>query len=186
MEKSPFEKPPKLEISPARPEDIKGITDVLYKAWLKAYPNEELGITVEDIEETYKDSFSEESLKKGAEKIANMSDNEHRLVVRNGEQIIGVASVVTFEDINQLKTIYILPERQGQGVGQKLWTEIKKHIDPQKNTFVELADYNVQAISFYEKLGFRDTDRRFSDDRFIMPSGVKLPEMEMVLKAEKN
>jgi len=44
---------PTIEVSRATPEVAASIQDVLYRVWLKTYPNKALGITVADIEEMY-------------------------------------------------------------------------------------------------------------------------------------
>ena len=64
-----------------------------------------------------------------------------------------------------------------------LWNEARNFFDPAKDTTVELVSYNVNAINFYTKLGFRDTGERFSRENFRMKSGNSMPEMEMILRA---
>jgi ribosomal protein S18 acetylase RimI-like enzyme len=80
-----------------------------------------------------------------------------------------------------LQAIYVLPEYQGRGVGKALWNEIRKNFDPKRKTIVNVAIYNIKAISFYEKLGFKDTGKRWQDETFKMKSGSRIPEMEMEL-----
>jgi GNAT superfamily N-acetyltransferase len=70
---------------------------------------------------------------------------------------------------------------QGKGVGSALFNAILPHVD--KDLIVYVAPYNERAIQFYEKLGFKDTGKPFTEDRHIMPiSGVTIPEMEMIIK----
>lgn len=164
------------------PGDAKGITTVLHMAWLATYPNEALGITTEDIENSYKDSFTEENLKKAEEKLKNIPHNQKRVVAKDGDIVVGVATMVKNEDNNQLKTIYVLPEYHSKGIGTMLWEAVRDFIDPTKDTIVQVADYNQQAIGFYEKLGFNDTGKRWKNEKWMMKSGVCIPEMEMILK----
>ena len=171
-----------IKILKAIPEDALGITTVLYKTWLDTYPNEKIGITKEDVEESYKDHFTEERVKKQQENIANAPANQLRLVAKSGDQIVGVSTMIRNEDNNQLRTIYVLPEFQGRGIGQMLWKEAQKFCDSTKNTIVQVATYNKNAISFYEKLGFTDTGKRWSDDKWKMKSGATIPEMELIIK----
>ena len=37
-------------------------------------------------------------------------------------------------------------------------------------------------IEFYEKLGFEDTGKRWTDEKFTMASGATFPEMELRIK----
>lgn len=173
------ENSPDIQIKDALPEDAWGIRNVLYKAWLTTYPNKDLGITVEDIEDSYKDKFTEESIKNFQDKIASTPPNQKRLVAKIGDKIVGATTMVRNDNDNQLRTIYILPEFQGQGIGTRLWEEIRKFADPGKKMIVQVATYNEKAINFYKKLGFVDNGKRFVDEAFRMKSGAIIPEMEM-------
>ncbi len=171
----------KLDI--AKPEDAKGIINVLHKTWLATYPNKELGITTEDIEESYKDSYTEENLSQLRNKIKNSPINEKRIVVKKGGEIVAVATAVKEEDKNELRTIYVLPEFQGMGIGKMLWLEMKNFCDPSKDIVVHVATYSQNTIEFYKKLGFVDTGKRFGDTSWrAKKMGVSIPEMEMVIK----
>jgi ribosomal protein S18 acetylase RimI-like enzyme len=182
MEKENQKEKLEVEIRVVQPEDVEGMLNVSYKTWLDIYPNEEAGITVDDIKESFKDSFTEESIRSRQERIENLPANEWRVVAKVNEVVVGFATMVRNEEYNQLRSIYILPEFQGKGIGTMLWNEVKMFADPTKNTIVQVVTYNEQAIGFYQKLGFEDTGKRFIDERFRMPSGNILPEMEMVLR----
>ena len=91
--------------------------------------------------------------------------------------------MVRNENNNQLRTIYVLPEFQGKGIGKMLWNEVKKFCDPTKDIIVQVVTYNQNTIEFYKKLGFIDNGKRFSND-WRMKSGITMPEMEMVIKAK--
>jgi len=174
----------KIKIEKAIPEDALGITTVLYKTWLDTYPNEEIGIKREDVEESYKESFTEKEIKSQQKNIANAPQNQLRLVAKTGDQVVGVSTMIRNENNNQLRTIYVLPEFQGKGIGNMLWEEAKRFCDSAKDTIVQVATYNKKAISFYEKLDFVDTGKRWSDPKWKMKSGVTIPEMELVIKAD--
>lgn len=174
-----------IEISGAVPDDSQGINTVLYEAWLATYPNEEIGITVEDIEESYKDRLSPERIEKGKERLRNIPENERRLVAKAEGRIVGVSRVIKGKEKNILQTLYVLPDYQGRGVGTALWEEGKKFLDLTKDTVLEVATYNKNAINFYKKLGFEDTGKRITDERFRMKSGNIVPEMEMALRADQ-
>ena len=47
-----------LKIRSAEVKDARDILDVFYQTWIQTYPNKDLGITVEDIEELLKNSFN--------------------------------------------------------------------------------------------------------------------------------
>ncbi len=185
-----FQKESKIEsretvplISIAIPEDYVGIEEVFYRTWLSTYPNEEIGITEDDIEDRFKNRSKPEVIKKRKERIGNPPSDEKFFVAKEDKIIVGVCRVSLKEDRNQLQAIYVLPEYQGRGIGKMLWSEAQKFFDPEKDIYVELAVYNKGALEFYKKLGFVDTGRRIKNDNFKMKSGVVIPEMEMVLKS---
>jgi ribosomal protein S18 acetylase RimI-like enzyme len=87
---------------------------------------------------------------------------------------------------NKLRTIYVLPEFQGKGIGKMLWEEAKKFSDSTKDTIVEVATYNINTIEFYKKLGFVDTGKRMNDIGWRMREiGASIPEMEMIIRAKR-
>ena len=173
---------PVLKIALASPKDARAIREVFYTTWLATYPNKEAGVTVEDIEYFYKDDFTEESLQKTRESLANPKKERTLLVAKDGDKVVGVCRVVRRSDKNQLHAIYVIPEHQRKGVGKLLWDEAQNYFDEGKDIVVEVAMYNTNAIEFYKKLGFVDTGRRFSDEKFRMKSGAIIPEMELELK----
>ncbi len=174
-----------IQVRNAVPQDVRGINNVLYQAWLVTYPNEEYGITREDIEDDYKDVFTEESIKKREENMRNIPEKQKRLVAVYEDKIVGVLTMVRNEDNNQLRTIYILPEFQGKGIGKMLYAEAIKFCDKNKKLIVQVATYNTNTIEFYEKLGFVDNGNRFTEERFRFKSGAIIPEMEMEIEAGK-
>jgi ribosomal protein S18 acetylase RimI-like enzyme len=186
MSREHKEADPKIEIAPADPKDVRGMAEVYRTTWLATYPNKEAGITVDDIEDVFKDSFTEEALAKRAERIRHPKEGYVFLVAKDGDKVIGVCSVIKHPDKNQLASIYVLPEYQGRGVGSLFWAEAQKHFDADKDTIVQVVTYNANAIGFYKKLGFQETGKKIMDERFRMKSGAITPETELVIKAEIN
>lgn len=168
-----------LRVCVGAESDAEAIVDVLYKTWLTTYPNEEAGITVDDIEDRFKERKSEAGIEKSRKRLREQSDNQKTFVVKDGEKVIGVSVVSKDETRNRLIAIYVLPEYQGKGVGKMLWDGIQEFFDDDKDIFVELAEYNTNAMAFYAGLGFQDTGRRFSEESKRMKSGAMIQEMEM-------
>lgn len=171
-----------IEISKAIIEDAEGIINVLYKTWLDTYPNKDIGITDEDINERFNDLPVR--IEKMKERILNTPAKHVRLVAKEKGVVVGMTLLINDELYNQLQMIYVLPEYQGRGIGQMLWDELKNHLDQTKDIIVQVADYNHKAINFYTKLGFTDTGKRWSDEKWKMKSGATIPEMEMIMKSK--
>jgi GNAT superfamily N-acetyltransferase len=171
-----------IRLTTPLPEDARGITTLLYKTWLATYPNEKLGITAEDIEETYKNEFSEKTINKRAEAYRTPSPKVKRMIAKDGDIVVGMIAMIRNVENNQLRTVYVLPKYQGKGIGTMLREAVKDFADPSKDIIVQVADYNNQAIKFYEKIGFVDTGKRWNDEQFKLKSGAQIPEMEMVIR----
>jgi ribosomal protein S18 acetylase RimI-like enzyme len=175
----------KVKIIDATPEDAWGITNVFYKTWLATYPNKEIGVTVEDIEDSYKDEFSPEKIENLKQIIQNVPKNTKRLVAKVGNEIVGAGTFVRRDEYNHVRTLYVLPEFQHKGIGTMFWDEAKKFFDPEKDTIVQVAEYTEDAINFYKKLGFVDTGKRTKEESEKLKSGAVIVDMEMVIKASK-
>ena len=171
-----------IKITDATPQDVEGIEVVLSETWVATYPNEEIGITRDDILDKRKDSLNSEKLQKKREYLENPPENLKFVVAKDGKRIIGLCSVFVKDDYNKLSTIYILPEYQGKGIGKKLYETVFPFFDTKKDIIVQVATYNKNAIAFYKSLGFVDTGKRFSDEKFRMKSGALIPEMELIIK----
>lgn len=164
-------------------DDVPGVQKVFYETWLATYPNEEAGITVEDIEEKFKGKVSPEVVQKRTESILNPTKNQLFLVAKNEDEVMGFCRIEKKETYNELVAIYVLPIYQHRGVGMMFWEKVNEFFDQEKDIIVHVATYNTQAIGFYQKLGFVDMGKRFKDEKHKMPvSGNIIPETELIIK----
>lgn len=142
-----------------------------------------MGITIADVEEKYKDRFSEQAIEKRRKDILNISKNELFLVAKDKDAVIGACRLKKEDEYNELGAIYVLPDYQRNGIGKMFWDRAMEFFDDKKDIIVHVATYNEKAINFYKKMGFVDTGKRFTDEKFRMPiSGFCIPEMEMIIK----
>jgi len=154
-----------IKIFSAKPYDVMGMQEVFYNTWLNTYPNKEFNITLEDLKYRYRDIFSETTLEKRKKMILEKNDTELCLVAKNKDKVVGVCYLEKDDKINQLRAIYILPEYQRQGIGNRFWSEMQSFLDMERDIVVDVVVYNKNAIKFYSKLGFVDTGERFSEER---------------------
>lgn len=167
------------------PKDVLGIQKVFYETWLATYQNKEVGVTEEDIEEKFKNRFSQEAIQKRTDEILNITGQQLFLVAKDGDGVIGLCQAEKRESDNRLWATYVLPSCQRKGVGMMFWEELKKFFGDKNDTIVHVAFYNVQAINFYKKLGFIETGKSFTEERYKMPiSGTIIPEIELILKVK--
>ena len=186
MENKPENIEKKITVSVATPDDVLGVQKVFHDTWLKTYPNKEFGITVDDVEERFKDRLTVEGIKKATEKITNPPEGSITFVAKEGDTVVGVCRILVSQKENRLGALCVLPDHQKKGIGKKLWEQAQKLFDPTKDTFVSVVTYNVNAIEFYKRLGFEDTGKRWNDERRKMKSGTVFPEMEMVIEANNS
>lgn len=169
-------------ILPAKPEDAGEIQELLYKTWLATYPNAEHGITTDDIKALYKTKNDGERIAKREEALRNPRSGEFCFVAKDDSRVVGFCRTVESVSGNKLQAIYVIPDFQGKGVGKALWNEASKKFNPSKDIFVEVATYNLKAIVFYKSLGFKETGKTFTEERFRMKSGSIIPETELVIR----
>jgi GNAT superfamily N-acetyltransferase len=160
--------------------DVSQIISLYTKTWLDTYPNTKHGISFDDIKDKTDKMSQPDKVKKFRENLSNRSNNLKSFfrVAKVGDKILGVCGAVEEDGFIHLASLYVLPDEQKRGVGAALMNEF---LNWARNRPIKLhvVTYNQKAITFYEKWGFKDTGKRFTEDRYKMKSGNYLPEMEM-------
>lgn len=165
-----------IEISGALPSDAIGILEVQKKTWIATYPNEEYGITLEDIES--KDWSAPGRVERWRKTIEEGGQEKRMWVAKAGEKVIGFCLATREQAQNRLAAIYVLPEYQKKGVGGNLVERAFGWLGGEKDIAVAVAKYNSGAIDFYKKVGFQG--EREIPDSVQLPSGKFIPEIELV------
>ncbi|MEQ1666233.1 MAG: GNAT family N-acetyltransferase, partial [Bdellovibrionales bacterium] len=134
-----------VNIRKAKPEDAEDIQNVFKRTFISIYPNEKLGISTEDLIELTKDLTRQEKIDELRKSIENLKGNVLYLVADDSEinKVIGLCVAIKFQDFNQLKSIYILPEYQNQKIGKAFWTQSFEFFDKNIKIIVQVADYNT-------------------------------------------
>jgi ribosomal protein S18 acetylase RimI-like enzyme len=173
-----------IHIRNAEEKDAETIQKVFYKTWIATYPNEENGISRSDLEHRFHSLLSEEKIHNVRKLIRELDSTMRFLVIEVDGQIVGVSFLEKEKDHNRFQSVYILPEYQGQGIGKKAWEYAVSFFDMTKDTVLDVVTYNKKAISFYTKLGFVDTEKRFSEYKEGMEKVAIRPMMEMRLSGK--
>ncbi len=169
-----------IEICIGSEEDAKEIVAVHKASWIATYPNEELGITKEEIETR---NWNDSERIKSMQALASGENLDERLwVAKEREKIVGYA-VGKIKDDNELSAIYLLPEVQGKGIGTKLMTEFLNWADSQKDCVVDVAAYLADTIEFYRHFGFEGAEPLPVIDVPDFPAAKKIPLIRMRKKA---
>lgn len=182
---------PHIEIVRATPNDAETICDIRDRAWLEAYPNVELGITVDDIKLNAQGQDGEFIPRR----IAYLKDQLAKddgpglatLVAKVGSKVVGYINPrIDEQGRRHIGAIYVAPETQGKGVGGKLMQKILSLLGRDEDIFLEVISYNQNAIKFYERFGFKQTETTIRDEEGRPDYMKSLPQVEMVLKAERT
>ena len=112
-----------IKIEKPTNEDIEKIQQVFYETWLATYPNADVGITPEDIEEKFKNRLSKQNIQKRINEISDESGSKLFLVAKEDGVVVGVCKVIKKEAFNELEAIYVLPNHQRKGIGKMLWNK---------------------------------------------------------------
>lgn len=174
-----------IQIETAKPEDALGIAQIQEETWLATYPNEEFGVTEEDIRS--KKFLSEEKVQRWVESIEkqNLGDNR-TLVAKEGDKILGFCVVFKDKEFNVVSALYISPNRQGEGLGKRLLEEGLNWLGDEKDIILDVASYNTQAIEFYKRMGFEIWKEEDPPLATKLPSGGTIPGIEMIKRFERD
>lgn len=168
----------KREILEASPGDAESILKVQEASWVKTYPNEEYGITVDILKERFENK--EGRIVRWKSMIE--AKDSAVWVVKEGDAVVGFCGIKKTEKEHRLASIYVDPEKQGAGVGSMLITKAIVYLGREKDIVLDVVSYNDTAIRFYTKHGFEVLGPTPSEDLVKIGDKV-LPEIRMVLKA---
>jgi GNAT superfamily N-acetyltransferase len=163
-----------LLIRPADLDDINTIGFLAQQIWPDTYGGI---LPAEQLKYMLKQIYSPRSLRR------QMVDERHQfLIVEQAEEPIGFASWSVMSDpgIFKLHKLYVLPGRQGKGLGKTLLQFIYETIRPEGATRLRLnVNRFNKARQFYERMGFAvvgeediDIGHGYFMNDFIMETAV--------------
>ena len=177
-----------LEAEPAKPDDAAEVFDVQRRTWLDTYPNAEAGVTYDDLKVRLEGENGElipQKVERWKEGIESTGEKRATFVVRDNGKIVGFVAPGIMGGQRRIGAIYVLPEAQGKGVGGKLLQKSIEWHGRDEDIFLHVASYNQNAIDFYKKYGFEQTDNEIVDEAALQNGHAPIPEVEMVLKAQR-
>jgi len=137
-----------LSIKNATVSDIDAIINLNLQVWPQTYA---AILKPEQIAYMLQAMYSPDVLQK-------QMDTWHTFILcYNSDELVGFAGFSqTEEDVYKLHKIYILPNKQGLGIGAFMLNYIKGHVKEYRAHTLELNvnRYNYQAKAFYDKAGF--------------------------------
>ncbi len=171
----------------AVPDDAEIICDIRDRAWIDAYPNPELGITAKDIEINAKGLNGEFVPKRIAwfkDKLAKNDENWICYTAQVDNFTRGFVVASTEDDGKKfINSIYIEPTFQGKALGSMLMKKALNWLGGDEPIYLEVLNYNRNAVNFYKHFGFEQTDTIVPEEEGAPDYIKSLPQIEMVLKA---
>ncbi|MGI8636910.1 MAG: GNAT family N-acetyltransferase [Segetibacter sp.] len=158
-----FEQPKRFIIEKAALEDVDPIGEAQLQSWRETYPNEELGITKEWIEEQVgfltEKAGNDFRRKTIVEAMQPTSPTLYLVVKDKNGSVYGFLHVTRKEVDACFDAIYLTKDVQGTGIAQEL---MQKALDFIGDLPIELevASYNKRAIAFYESYDFKIIERK--------------------------
>jgi ribosomal protein S18 acetylase RimI-like enzyme len=151
------------------------------RTWLATYPNEALGITHTDIEALFDERTPEAHQRREARRRSiNAHPHRHLWVAESETGIVGMCLARKEDEVRHIQALYVLPDEQGQGIGRRLMQMALEWLGADRPVTLGVATYNTRAIAFYERLGFVPSGDPSSFPAPTLPSGVVIPEIEMI------
>lgn len=173
-----------ITIAPGKTGDAKQIYEVRDASWLSTYVNDALGITKEAIRIRTEGPNGEFTPRKIAYLDKQLTNEDSAtsitLVAKDNGKIIGYIAARYRDDRPMISMMYILDVYHNQGIGSKLMNEVLECWKDKPEIFLEVVDYNDNAIKFYKKFGFIDTGNPVEDDPDAPDYFVHIPQIEMV------
>jgi ribosomal protein S18 acetylase RimI-like enzyme len=178
-------------IERAVPRDSEVVCDIRDRAWLKAYPNTELGITVDDIRLLAQGPNGEYVPRRIAYLKKRLAKDDSTgvtmLIAKLDDKIVGfIDAHVDEQNRRCIDALHVAPEVQGNGVGGKLMQRALDWYGRDQDIYLEVVSYNQNAINFYKHFGFERTDADVTKEEGRPEYLKSLPQIEMVLKAKLN
>ncbi len=163
-----------IKLRTAKIEDIPNILEVQKAAMVDAFVGENYGITKEMIEKDY----TEEK----ANRLIEYFKTSKYFVAEYENKIIGVSSA---PNDGIIRTVWIKPEYQSQGIGKELVTMAIRVLSDKKVIKLETGrQKDEQALKFYQSLGFELTGKE-SKIKFFPEQINEVENIELVMKKEK-
>ena len=150
-----------FRIEDAQPGDVEAMRTIVKNAWLALYPNDEYGITAEDISAI--DWYDPEAMARRKKEITEKRETVHVWVLKNERnEVVGFCKATRLDEtMGEIDAMYVAAELQGKGFGKKLMDKALEWLGPNVDIKLKVVKYNSRAIEFYKKTGLKNQEMQF-------------------------
>ena len=166
-------------IERATPDDADAISELLRITWQATYPNEEVGISEEDIRLRTEGEHGEripQNVENWRKRIETDDGTVAVFVAREAGQVVGMAAPGIIDGQRRIGAMYVLPDAQGKGIGGRLMERALEWHGHEEDIYLLVASYNDNAINFYKRFGFVQTDTAVIDKGNVY-GNTQIPEI---------
>lgn len=172
---------PQPEIAPASLGDLRPIVDIEEAVSLQVYPNEELGITQQDIAAI---GWGRERVEKYRQRYLD-NPQANIWVARMSGEVVGFVAAAK-ADGYAIPKLYITPNAQGKGIGSKLLHQAETWLGTDQDITIGVATYNESALRFYLAHGYKPCNMRPDDQTTIPDTGQVIREVLLVKRPARQ
>ena len=146
-----------LVIDRALRGDARPIMMLKRAAWLDAYPNEENGITIDDIRKKFSDDMMPAAIENWEKGIANEVEGGDRatFVARLDGEVVGFTSPCIEDGKRRIGALYVSPDAQGKGIGSQLLDKALEWHGTEKDVYLCVVSYNEVPSNYMSALVFK-------------------------------
>ncbi len=157
--------------------DAAQLAAIQQQTWVATYPNAELGVTAEGIEQL--GFTTPEAVARWEKILAQFTEERCVFVVECDGVVVGYCFVRRAETFGKIQALYVLPEHHGKGFGGALLRAAYAYIGANIPIVLLVADYNIRSIQFYEHQGFHMSGKTSVTPPELSPNGVRITQLEM-------
>lgn len=168
-------------IREAREEETEDILRLKDEVWAATYTGEEYGISREEI--SGRSFENSERYERMHGTLAGRRDEVNIWIARDGDDLVGMCSAERHDETNHLGALYVHPNYQQMGIGQKLAEVAYGWLGNEKDIDLEVAVHNTGAMEFYKKAGFELSG---PSDGCAYVKGKKIPLLRMIKRIKKD
>ncbi len=135
----------------AKPSDASAVQKLLRETWLDTYGNY---LSQATLDEVYRNWQNVEFLTRQIEN----PDFYFPVAVEN-EAVLGIATARSSEGMIVMFRLYVHPDHQRKGIGERLLGEVIQHFLDKEKVQLHVEVLNQKGQSFYKKHGFKELKR---------------------------